>query len=358
MRYASLFSGIDAASVAFKPLGWKCEFFSEIERFPNRVLSHHYPDVPNYGDITKYDSWPQHEIDLIIGGSPCQSFSNAGKRQGLNDPRGQLMFAYLGAVKKYHPRWVVWENVPGVLSSGGGRDFASFLQGLEKLGYSCAWRVLDAQSVRTDRFPHALPQRRRRIFLVGYLGDWRCAAKVLFERESLSGHPAPRRETKQTSAGQTAYRLVSHGEYTETTIASTIKERDYKSATDLIVFDAKKVGDKVVPVSTKQGYHDFIYVCKTTNTKSNGLGISDKGVAYTLDTSPNQAITTEGFVRRLTPTECERLMGFPDGYTNIEGASDTARYKALGNSMAVNCIDWLGKKISWVEKRRRIHVSV
>jgi len=186
MIYASLFSGIEAATVAWHPLDWKPAFFAEIEPFPCRVLAHHYPDVPNHGDVTKFKRWKSHAaIDLIVGGSPCQSFSIAGLRRGLADPRGNLMLTYIAVVEHYRPRWLVWENVPGILSVDQGRAFASLLHGLEEIGYLCAWRVLDAQYVRTQLFPRAVPQRRRRLFLVGHLGDWRRAAQVLFDENVI-----------------------------------------------------------------------------------------------------------------------------------------------------------------------------
>jgi DNA (cytosine-5)-methyltransferase 1 len=121
MRYGSVCSGIEAASVAWEPLGWSPEFFSEIEAFPSAVLSHHWPDVPNLGDMTKYKEWNiERPIDILVGGTPCQSFSVAGLRKGLDDPRGNLMLTYLAIAKRLRPRWLVWENVPGVLSSNGG----------------------------------------------------------------------------------------------------------------------------------------------------------------------------------------------------------------------------------------------
>ena len=204
MRYLSLFSGIEAATVAWHPLGWTPLAFAEIEKFPSAVLAHHYPDVPNLGDITQVD-WSAHAgADVLVGGSPCQSFSVAGLRRGLDDPRGNLALEYLRAVDAVRPRWVVWENVPGVLSSGGGRDFGTFLGALGQLGYGWAYRVLDAQYVRVQSHPRAVPQRRRRVFVVGCLGDWRGATAVLLERESLRGHPAPRREAGAGVAALTA----------------------------------------------------------------------------------------------------------------------------------------------------------
>ena len=187
MKFLSVCSGIEAASAAWNPLGWEAVGFSEIEPFPSAVLAHHYPHVPNYGDMTKFKDWPDHAIDLLCGGTPCQSFSVAGLRKGLDDPRGNLMLTYGAIAAKYRPKWLVWENVPGVLSSNGGRDFGTFLGMLGQLGYGFAYRVLDAQY-------HGVAQRRRRVFVVGCFGDWRSAAAVLFERHSMSGDSAPRRE--------------------------------------------------------------------------------------------------------------------------------------------------------------------
>ena len=184
MRYGSVCSGVEAATVAWHSLGWEPQWFSEIEKFPSAVLQHHYPDTPNYGDMTAFEEWPNDPIDVLVGGTPCQSFSVAGLRKGLADPRGNLMLTYLAIAARYQPNWLVWENVPGVLSSNRGRDFGTFLGALGQLGYGFAYRVLDAQYF-------GVAQRRRRVFVVGYLGDWKRAAAVFFERESLSGHPAP-----------------------------------------------------------------------------------------------------------------------------------------------------------------------
>ncbi|HEY8355174.1 MAG TPA: DNA cytosine methyltransferase, partial [Methylophilaceae bacterium] len=193
MRYLSVCSGIEAATCAWHPLGWTPVGFSEIEKFPAAVLAYHYPKVPNLGDMTRYQEWPDDLApDLLVGGTPCQSFSVAGLRKGLDDPRGNLMLTFGAIAAKYRPEWLVWENVPGVLSSNGGRDFGTFLGMLAELGYGFAYRVLDAQYF-------GVAQRRRRVFVVGHLGDWRRASAVLFERHSLSGHPAPRREAGEAA---------------------------------------------------------------------------------------------------------------------------------------------------------------
>jgi len=188
MRYLSVCSGIEAASVAWHPLGWEAVAFSEIEPFPSAVLAHHYPSVTNLGDMTRFKEWSDGlKTDLLVGGTPCQSFSVAGLRAGMDDPRGQLALVFLAIADRFRPRWVVWENVPGVLSADGGWAFGSFLGGLAEIGYGFAYRILDAQYF-------GVAQRRRRVFVVGYLGDWRRAAAVLFERESLCGYPPPSRE--------------------------------------------------------------------------------------------------------------------------------------------------------------------
>ena len=201
MNYLSVCSGIEAATVAWHPLGWKPTAFAEIEKFPSAVLAHHYPHVPNFGDMTKFKDWPDAAPDVLVGGTPCQSFSVAGLRKGMADPRGNLALVYLGIADRYRPEWLLWENVPGVLSSNGGRDFGSILGGMAELGYGFAFRVLDAQYVRVDGFGRAVPQRRRRVFVVGHSGaDWRRAAAVLFDAESLRWGVAPRREARQGAA--------------------------------------------------------------------------------------------------------------------------------------------------------------
>ena len=202
MRYLSVCSGIEAASVAWHHLGWKPVGFSEIEAFPSAVLAHRFPNVPNFGDMTRHAEWNlgPGSVDLLVGGTPCQSFSVAGLRKGLSDSRGGLMLTYLEIARRLRPRWIVWENVPGVLSSGSGRDLGAFLGALGELGYGWAYRVLDAQWVRTQRHPRAVPQRRRRIFVVGCLGDATAAAQVLFERESVCRDSASRRASREGAA--------------------------------------------------------------------------------------------------------------------------------------------------------------
>ena len=337
--------------MAWHPLGWNPVAFSEIEKFPSRVLAHHYPNVRNLGDMTKFEEWNIGAIDLFVGGTPCQSFSVAGLRKGLSDPRGNLMLTFGAIANRFRPRWLVWENVPGVLSSNGGRDFGAFVGMLGELGYGWAYRVLDAQYF-------GVAQRRRRVFVVGCFGDWRRAAAVLFERNSMSGNNPPSRKKGEEVAGTIAARFgISHAGGTAGISNQT-------------------------PLIGVQPSYSMI----TANTGSNGLGVS-KEIAPTLDRSGPAAIAqpvafgvsersdvghclrssaskadkhesttyvvqpTAAFkVRRLTPTECERLQGFPDNYTNIPNAADGPRYKALGNSMAVPVMRWIGKRIQFIQE--------
>ncbi len=204
MRYGSVCSGIEAATVAWHPLGWEPAFFSEIEPAPRSVLAHHYPDVPCHGDFTTIGANQYGSIDLLVGGTPCQSFSVAGLRGGLDDDRGNLALEFLRLAQRKRPKWLVWENVPGVLSSNGGRDFGSILGGLVECGYGFAYRVLDAQYF-------GVAQRRRRVFVVGCLGDSARAAAVLFERHSLQGNSAPSRQKGKDVAGTIARSSFSGG---------------------------------------------------------------------------------------------------------------------------------------------------
>jgi DNA (cytosine-5)-methyltransferase 1 len=209
MRYLSVCSGIEAATQGWHHLGWEPVAFSEIEPFPSAVLKHHYPNVPNWGDMTQYKTWPDATINLLVGGTPCQSFSIAGLRKGLEDPRGNLMLTFLGIADRYRPKYIVWENVPGVLSSNAGRDFGSFLGALGELGYGWAYRVLDAQWF-------GVAQRRRRVFVVGCLGDQRSAAAVLFESEGVSRNTPPSRAKGQGAAADVAGSLGSRGSKSHT----------------------------------------------------------------------------------------------------------------------------------------------
>jgi DNA (cytosine-5)-methyltransferase 1 len=348
MRYLSVCSGIEAATVAWKD--WQPAAFSEIEKFPSQVLAHHYPSVSNLGDMTKYKEWDLGSIDLLVGGTPCQSFSVAGLRKGMDDPRGNLALVYCGILDHFRPRWFVWENVPGVLSSNGGRDFGSFLGAVAQLGYGFAYRVLDAQWF-------GVAQRRRRVFVVGHLGDWRSAAAVLFERQSLRGDTKPSREKGQEVAGTIARSAFSGGAGGRPEGAAAGHFRpvtrfwngnDYEEALTR-TSDDQRMPDKgrmqmvVQPVSIQGN------LIGREAGGPQGVGASDEGVMYTLTKADVHGVTQKMAVRRLTPIECERLQGFPDNYTNIkENCPDGPRYKALGNSMAVPVMRWIGDRIDKV----------
>jgi DNA (cytosine-5)-methyltransferase 1 len=349
--------------MAWEPIGWEPVFFSEIEEFPSEVLKTHWPEVPNHGDMEKFDEWgyQRGSIDVLVGGTPCQSFSIAGLRGGLSDSRGNLALTYCRMVDALRPRWTVWENVPGVLSSGGGRDFGSIVGALAELGYSCSWRVLDAQNF-------GVPQRRRRVFLVGHSsGDWRYPASVLFEsgcgtRDFEASRKSKQEDAKRTE-GSIAYDKQRLGEYGSGKVASTIAARDYKDATDLVVH-----ANNVAPTITSSGplysrtgnQHSEVDALVVHGTQD--PIVSDKAMPIQRNAGQENALLFGSKVRRLTPTEAERLQGFPDGHTDIgwkgKATPDSHRYKAMGNSMAVPVMRWIGERIQGVEDGRLLHRDV
>jgi DNA (cytosine-5)-methyltransferase 1 len=356
LNYLSVCSGIEAATVAWHDMGWKPVGFSEIEKYPSEVLAHHYPDVTNYGDMTKYKEWNINEsIDLLVGGTPCQAFSVAGLRKGLDDPRGNLALVYCGLLDHYKPKWFVWENVPGVLSSNGGRDFGSFLGALAELGYGFAYRVFDAQYF-------GVAQRRRRVFVVGYLGDWRPAAEVLFESDCMRRDNPPSRETREITS---AFTSSSFGGYSEGTGTLRAAGGDLGGGSETLV--AKWPADIASTLNahfgSKQGLENqhinqgaplFVPATKVYETHPADSRVKEMGETCQTVTSRwgtgggNVPIASDSMrVRRLTPIECERLQGFPNDYTNIkEKTPDGNRYKALGNSMAVPVMKWIGQRIN------------
>jgi len=422
MNYLSVCSGIDAASVAWEGMGWSPVAFSEIEKFPSAVLAHHFPDVPNWGDMTKFQEWPDANVDVLVGGTPCQSFSVAGLRRGLDDPRGNLALTYLAIAERYRPEWLVWENVPGVLSSNRGRDFGSFLGALGKLGYGFSYRVLDAQYF-------GVPQRRRRVFVVANATDWRRAAAVLFERESMRRDSPPSREAGEGFAHDVAPSLVSSGRGVER-IGETRGQDPV-----IACFGAGNTSGPIDPAATltakgqRLDYEVETFavqsvtgdVANTLNTANNGKGCSEDGTGRGVPTiaqtvalrgreggataelggdcatalrassgggdkphvlatmevagtmkacarsggwsnSADHAaagymqVTPDMAVRRLTPVECERLQGFPDDHTRIpwrnkdaDDCPDGPRYRAIGNSMAVPVMRWIGARIAEVD---------
>lgn len=364
LRVGSVCSGIGAPECAWQGLSWHSVFASEIAAFPRAVFGRRFPSVPIHGDFTTIEAGTYGPIDLLVGGTPCQSFSVAGLRGGMADERGNLALEFLRLADRLNPRWVVWENVPGVLSSNSGRDFGSFLGGLGQLGYGFAYRVLDAQHF-------GVAQRRRRVFVVGYLGDWRRAAAVLFERASLCGYPAPRREAGKDVAAtvgtraskgtddllndgglQLARCLTAHpnridGE-TETFITSpTLRAQSQSShradSEAYVTATLTSNGD------AHSGFRDDAGLV-THTLRGDGFDASEDGtgrgtpqvaVSFTCSEQANsfawerevyptlsaqipndtsniqQGIRLGSSVRRLTPRECERLQGFPDVKSSV-----------------------------------------
>lgn len=438
MKYVSLFSGIEAATVAWEPLGWEPVAFCEIDAFPSAVLAHRFPEVPNLGDITKVD-WREYHgsIDVVVGGSPCQSFSIAGNRKGLAG-ESALMFEYIRAVREIMPRYFVWENVPGALSSEKGAAFGQLLREMDEIGYGLAWRVLDAQFFN-------VAQRRERVFLVGCLGDPERAAEILFERESLCwDSPSSREKRKElTSAVERGVRgcclplntmIVTRGGKLGRGTGFGMGDDGEAQFTLSAAHSHAVAYEADDPVYCIQGD-----IARGAHMGQNGKGWSYTGESYTLNTMDVHAVAhaaaytmqvrcdcegsgkgaliqedmnatlattlraqtngheqiaidraaynpklnpsngkdyvgalcardfkgvgnqyvSEGkilfsgnpeyIVRRLTPVECERLQGFPDGWTDVEykgkKAPDGKRYKALGNSMAVPVMRWIGERI-------------
>lgn len=342
LRYLSLCSGIEAASVAWGPLGWEAVGFCEIEAFPAAVLAHRFPAVPNYGDMTQLEGGRNlGTVDIVVGGTPCQGFSIAGKRGGLADERSGLAMHFVRIVSEILPKWIIWENVPGVFSTHGGRDFGTFVRALAECGYHLAWRVLDAQFF-------GVPQRRRRIFVVGHLGDWRYPASVLFESESLCGHPAPggKAETAAASGAQ-------GGPGTRRGTARVTQSLTHSFGCGGADDNRAQGGFyiSVVPPLTTSSY-------ASNNPSQAGKLIpvarclTSRAERYDFETEtliPSIPSHAHG-VRRITPLEAERLQGFPDGWTDIpwrgRPAPDRLRYRALGNAMCVNVMRWLGERIT------------
>jgi len=507
----SVCSGVEAASLGWHDLGWTPVGFAEIEPYPSRVLADRFPHVKNYGDMTRYKEWDidRTSIDIIVGGTPCQAFSVAGMRKGMEDPRGNLALVFIGMVDFFRPEWVVWENVPGCLSVNGGRDFGSILGAFSELGYGWSYRILDAQYF-------GVPQRRQRVFLVGHSsGDPRRSGKVLFESDCVRRHSQESRKTRKVTptatttgtvsskwakgaggpAGDEAYNLVTvmyenhpndsrvtgpvdesptvaarwgtgggntplvqhayrksrraqstedHETWVEDEVANTLNTFDVGDirSTNLAVqpialaentigrqptnggngngftvggpmytlnatgvhgvaqaFTAAQVRrsgtvqlSDISPTLTSQnkqgdtaplvfafepgsiarnaGPTGMDTVCSTLRAdmgdnqpavlsvepstfKVRGgcdgggkgyLGQTEK--AFTVSTTQDQYLSLNMVVRRLTPTECERLQGMPDEWAKASGKeSDSARYKAIGNSMAVPVMKWIGERI-------------
>lgn len=475
INYLDVCSGYSAITLATKGLDFQCAGYAEIEPFPAAVLGYHYgatrprymplidPDISakdrkerdriiksmaalsdshfgnrivNFGDFTQIREDDVGPIGLLAGGTPCQAFSIAGKRLGLDDARGNLTLEFLALAKRLRPRWLLWENVVGVLSHDGGRTMGTFLRILGELGYGWAYRVLDVQYIRVDGFARAIPQRRRRVFVVGYLGNATRAAAVLFDRESLRGDSAPRRQQGQGIASDVAPSLVSSGRGVERTgetrgqdpviaeispqgfgggncsgpipVAAALTAHGVRQDFEVETFiadiactlpaggnstggdrqpgtSAETAGTMLVPEvisfqerGRRDGRNLEIQrgVSYALNAPSGGgrtqelnilaptaYRITGNDGAYetgdviaSLTTNTDKSmisILQKWRVRRLTPVECERLMGVPDNFLRIpyrgKPAADGPIYKACGNSQGVNAMRWICRGIEMVD---------
>ena len=398
MRYLSLFSGIEAVSVAWEPLGWECVGVSEILPYQSSVIANHFPNIKNFGDVTKItkeDLVALGSIDLVVFGSPCQDMSIAGKRQGLNTVKedenhsSRLFFegvrVFRLAQEHCGARFMLWENVPGALSSQEGRDFGTVLETLVGVKFNnnglvwgnegvvcgrdsmCEWAVLDAQWF-------GVPQRRRRVFALLDTGDWGNRRPILLEADNLrqiaktngierEDNPAKTKDCLRSSSlfdihmmdfrinetnvcPTVAGRWGTGGnnvplkvdifdrqginQWSDNNVASTISARDWKSATDLVAYSIQ--GNAL-----NREHHN--------GPRGNGYNCE---VAFTLNATDQHAVAHNYKVRRLTPIECERLQGFPDNWTNVGNPSIAKRYNALGRSMAVPVMKWIGQQIKTV----------
>lgn len=368
LSYGSICSGVEAATLAWAELGFRAAWFSEIEPFPCAVLAQRWPHVPNHGDMTlladKILAGAIPAPDILVGGTPCQAFSVAGLRGSLNDTRGNLTLELIRIIHATDlvrrrngkpPCLLVWENVPGVLNT---RDnaFGCFLGGLA--GEDCplvpsgqrwtdagcvlghqrriAWRVLDAQYF-------GVPQRRRRVFVVASAGA-HDPAEILFERNGVRGHFGAGGTARESAS---AYVESGFGGYRELPVAGTVRAAGGAvsgGSESLIVANGRQT--PVTTVNIAQPVDTYAQTNVIAATLTTGHGIQDDQIAN------GNCVIGQHFVRRLTPLECERLQGMPDHHTRIawrgkpaEECPDTPRYKAIGNSMAVNVMRWIGRRI-------------
>jgi DNA (cytosine-5)-methyltransferase 1 len=365
LRYISLFSGMEGASAAFERIGAVAEpvVFADTGVAASAVLAHKWPNVKNAGDVVTHD-WSQYngEIDLVAGGSPCQPFSVAGRRLGLDDPRGNLALHYLRVVDLVRPRWFVYENVPGLLSSGGGNDFEAFLEIAEKIGYSCAWRVLNAKHFGVS------PQRRRRVFVVGHLGaNWQPPAAVLFEPQGERWGPLAAQAGWQKAPRRSGGSARDGLKVTSAAVACdvAIRGRDTGAVAEC------QTGANSPPRIADSGspYPMVVYAADMrhgtiSTSETMTLQVGNKNQGYSLNTIPcavydecceQESAIRKWTVRRFTPKETLRLQGFDDDW--LEGVcirgkplSDSHRYKLIGNSWAVPCAAFvLERLIGWDE---------
>lgn len=360
MKHFDTFSGYGGFALPAREMGWETIGFAEIDKYASAVLEYNFRGIKNYGDISEIDFRQFHgEVDLITGGTPCQDLSVAGKQAGLDGARSGLFFEFIRALTECEPRHFIWENVKGSLSSTQGWDMARVQIEMAKAGYSIEWRVLNATEF-------SVPQNRERIFIVGTRGE---SGREILPKPEGSGQTLK----ELTSGMSQGYRVYDNdgvataqasqaggpgaktGLYVERVSRREgvyqVKAQDQAgtlTATMWKGIDASGRTGVIVKGATKKGYDiategDSInFSVPSSKTRRGRVG---KGVANTLDTASNQA-TLDGYrIRRLTPTECERLMGLPDGWTSkgvMDGKevdiSDTQRYKMCGNGVVTKVV--------------------
>jgi len=331
MRYATVCSGIETPTVAWKPLGWEAVWFSEIDAYKSSLLKHYYPAIPNVGDMTTITERINNgtisaDFRLLAGGTPCPSFSVVGNRKGMDDERGYLAMHYISILDRAKPTWFLWENVPGVLSANGGKDFSTFIGSLVEIGYGVAYRVLNAEYF-------GVPQSRHRVFVLGFYSNWRPPAAVLFNKECMSGYTSPSRKAWSNIRCFTESRFGGYREGVGTVRKSG---GSAGSGTENIIIYENHSHD---------GRFNKVDKCPTV-TKHCGTGSNN--VPF---------VRHGGLIRKMTPVEAERFMGLDDNYTEIPfGKSrtgaicpDSRRYAACGDSIPVPMLSWLGRRIDFVD---------
>jgi DNA (cytosine-5)-methyltransferase 1 len=350
LTLGSLFDGIGGFPLAASRAGILPVWASEIDKKCQQVTAYHFPDMVQLGDITKLDGRSLSPVDIITGGSPCQDLSVAGKQAGLKGERSGLFMEMMRIINEMRseagkPRYVVWENVPGAFSSNKGEDFKAVLEAFAgevpmpkrwepagmvsgRRGVTC-WRVLDAQYF-------GVPQRRRRIFLIHDFGGER-SREILFEQRGVPGNNEPSRE-----AGDEVARSLTN--------CPTWRGADHDNLIPCYWNGEKQVANTLDAsvAARRQAMPDknrlnAVVVRTFPNELHRSNPLEDK--TFTLETGNRQAVGHNAAVRRLTPTECERLQGYPDGWTGLEGISDSARYRMLGNSVAVPVVEWIMRRI-------------
>jgi DNA (cytosine-5)-methyltransferase 1 len=323
LTVGSLFSGIGGFDLGFERAGMDVRWQCEIDKAAREVLRRHWPDAMVYEDVRNVGSGAA-AVDVVCGGFPCQDVSVAGRRAGLAGERSGLWFEFARVLSDVKPEWVVVENVPGLLTSNRGRDFGTILAGLVQRGYCCAWRVLDSQYF-------GVPQRRRRLYIVGHLGDGR-AAHVLFERTGNQRNP-PQADGEEE--GVPDYPPLAPAWWNGSRVSQTLDAVLYKKQA---MPEKNRFPAVVVPAWTEcpdcgdfwcnlHGEHAYDCPCPPVDDWAE------------FDLSPYDP----SVLRYITPTEAARLQGFPDDWN--AWLSDAARYRQYGNAVTVNVAEWIGRRI-------------